>query len=347
MLKKILKVVAVLVLLVVLGGGGFVFSKTSAFDSEAAKVWSTPLADVKAPDLKAAHAAITAGTVPAEPAPVATPPEGGAAGEADPAAVAKAAADAELLKSVAVYKRGKHLAESIGACNDCHGENFATPRIIDMGPVGNIVGPNITMGGLLKDYSDAEFHRLLTAGVKRDGTSVLFMPAADFRWWPDDDIMALLGFLRVQPPVELVTAKSTVGPLGKILDRTDKLPLMIAPRLAAQPRHVASAPAPTAEYGKHLGGLCQGCHGMTLSGGPIPGAPPELPIPKNITMHESGIAHYDFAKFDTLMRTGVKADGKPLDPFMPVTTLKNMSDVEMKALWEYILTVEKKPFGGR
>jgi hypothetical protein len=72
-----------------------------------------------------------------------------------------------------------------------------------------------------------------------------------------------------------------------------------------------------------------------------------MPIPLNITTHESGIAHYDLAKFTTLMRTAKKPDGSDLDPFMPVKDMKNMNDVEIEALWEYLSSIEKKPFGGR
>jgi cytochrome c553 len=276
-----------------------------------------------------------------EPAPA--PPADPAAAP-DPAAVA---AQAELAKNVALYKRGKHLTESIGACLGCHGADLATPEVIVMGPGARIAAPNISMGGKLKEYSDAEMHRLLVNGVKKDGRSLVFMPAGDFRWWPDEDVLALIGYLRTMPAIDKPSDVSTVGTLGKVLDQTDKLPLTIARRVTAKPRVIAAAPAPTAEYGKNLAALCMGCHGPTLSGGPIPGAPPDLPIPLNITPHKTGIAHYDFAKFETLMRTAKKADGSDLNPFMPVRDMKHMSDVEMKALWAYLQTVPQKEFGGR
>ena len=325
---------------VVVAGGGLAASRILAYDAAVSKVWNLPLADVKAPALDAPRFALEWALthVTANDLAVA------AAGESEGGA---AASTAGFAKEVAVYQRGKHLAEFIGACNDCDGADFATARVIDMGPVGRIVPPNITMGGVLAAYSDAEFQRLLVSGVKRDGTTLRMMPAGDFRWWPDADVMALLAFLRVQPPSATPSGTTTVGLLGKILDQTDMLALTIAPRLAATPRQVASEPTPSTEYGKHLGGLCMGCHGATLSGGPIPGAPADLPIPANITPHQTGIAHYDFAKIEVLLRTGVKPDGTPLNPFMPVGALKNMSDVEMHALWAWLQTVEAKPFGTR
>jgi mono/diheme cytochrome c family protein len=216
-----------------------------------------------------------------------------------------------------------------------------------MGPVGSFAAPNISMGGVLKDYSDAELHRLLTHGIKKDGTSLVFMPAADFAWWPDEDIAAVIGFLRTVPPVEKKVANVNIGPMGKVLDQLDQLPIDVARRIDHTKREVAPAPAPTAEYGQFLGRLCMGCHGPTLSGGPIPGAPPSLPVPLNLTMHETGLAHYDFEKFDTLMRTAKKPDGSDLDPFMPVKDMKHMNETEMKALWEFLKSAPKKEFGGR
>lgn len=330
MIKKLLLGLVAILVLVAGGGGAFAYSKISAFDEEMAKKWDVPLADVKAPDLSAAAAA------------VANPPP-----EPAPDDVEGQAKKAELAKQIAIYKRGEHLTKSIGACLGCHGDDLATPEVIKMGPVATVAAPNISMAGKLKEYSDAELHRLLVHGIKRDGTSVLFMNAADWRWWPDEDVMALVGYLRTRPAVDKPSQQSTVGALGKILDQTDKLPLSVARRAQATPRVVAAEPKPDADYGKNLGALCMGCHGPTLSGGPIPGAPPDMPVPANITLHETGIKHYDFAKFEKLMREAKKPDGSDLNPFMPVRDLKHMDDVEMKALWAFLQSVPPKPFGGR
>src|SRR5215471_15110433 len=56
-----------------------------------------------------------------------------------------------------VLTRGRHLAESIGACasKDCHGADFGGGSPIKFGPLGTIRGPNITAGGLGAQYSDA------------------------------------------------------------------------------------------------------------------------------------------------------------------------------------------------
>lgn len=248
----------------------------------------------------------------------------------------------------AVLERGKHLAESIGGCIDCHGSDLGGKLMADMGPVGVVHTPNITSSGTLASYSDAELVRLLRDGVKRDGSSVLFMPAADFRWWPEADLVAVTSFVRSQPAVKRSSTPSQIGLLGKVLDRLDLIPIDIARRIDhTKPPETAPAPAPTAEYGRFIAKLCQGCHGPTLSGGPIPGAPPEMAVPTNITPHATGLGKYGEAAFYEVINTGVRPDGSKLDPMMPVATLAAMNDVEKKALWLYLRSVPAKPFGGR
>jgi hypothetical protein len=72
-----------------------------------------------------------------------------------------------------------------------------------------------------------------------------------------------------------------------------------------------------------------------------------MPVPLNITPHETGIKLYTEADFMRLLDTGVKRDGKPLNPFMPIGVLRAMNDVERKALWAYLQALPPKPFGGR
>jgi cytochrome c553 len=355
MLKKILLGLVGLIVVVAIGAASYIVPKFSAFDESMAKVYDVKPADITVPDLSSV-AFDKYKPAPETPKPVTSGEDDAPADDAKAddakadetahADEANPAAD-EQKKLRATWERGQHLANSIGACFACHGADLATPDVVDMGPVGKIVPPNISMGGLLKDYNDGELHRLIVHGLKKDGTSAIFMPSQDFNWWPDEDVGALIGFLRTVPGVEKKTEPTTVGPLGKFLDRTGKLNLDVARRIDHQNRLLAPTPAESVTYGSFVAKLCMGCHGAGLAGGPIPGAPPDLPVPVNITLHETGIAKYDFAKFDTLMRTAKKPDGSDLDPFMPVSSFKHFNDVEMKALWMYLESIPKKPFGER
>ncbi len=249
----------------------------------------------------------------------------------------------------AVIARGKHVADSLGACTSskCHGKDLGGGEAFDMGPVMAVAGPNISTGGLGIAYSDGELARLIRRGLKKDGRSVRFMPAQDFSWLPDADVFALVSYIRAAPAVDRSNGSTVVHTLGKILDRRGDFVMDVARHIVEHPLAVAPPAAPTAEYGAFVAHLCEGCHGDHLSGGPLPGAPPSIPVPLNLTPDASGLKDWTFDDFDRLMRTAVRKSGKPLDPFMPVEAWRNFDDVEMHALWAYLRTVEPVAFGNR
>jgi len=249
----------------------------------------------------------------------------------------------------AVVARGKHIAESVAGCasSDCHGADLAGGKPMKFGPIGTVVGPNITPAGHGAAYSDGELARLILDGLKRDGRSLTFMPSTDINWLPDDDIQAVISYVRTVSPVKKPDGVGEIGFIGKVLDRRDILPIDVARRIDHGHRTTAPAPTTTAAYGAFVSRVCVGCHGEHLSGGPIPGAPSSLPIPANITKHPSGIKDWTFADFDRLLTQGVKRDGKKLNPFMPVETFGKFNDVEKQALWAYLESVPPAAFGGR
>jgi mono/diheme cytochrome c family protein len=249
----------------------------------------------------------------------------------------------------AVLARGKHVAESLAGCaaGDCHGADLAGGRSVPFGPIGTVTGPNITFAGHGGAYSDGELARLILHGIKRDGRSLLFMPATDFNWLPDEDVRAVISYVRSVPAVDKPDGPNQIGVFGKVLDRQDLLPLDIARRIDHAHRTVAPAPAETAAYGAFVGRLCVGCHGEHLSGGPIPGAPSSIPIPANITTHATGIKGWTFADFDRLLTQGVKKNGTKINPFMPIEAFGKMNEVEKKALWAFLESVPPQPFGSR
>lgn len=248
-----------------------------------------------------------------------------------------------------VLARGKHLAESLGGCINCHGSDFGGGGTEDFGPLGSLVYANITTGkgGRGARYSDAQLARLIKHGIKHDGTSVLFMPSTDFAWWPESDVVAVISYLRSMPPVDGDIGIMQPSALMKVLDRLDQMPCDIARRIDHKQTIVAPTPTVSVEYGSYLARLCTGCHGPTLSGGPIPGAPPSMPIPLNLTPHATGLKGWTLADFRKTLREGTRRNGKRMAPMMPVEITKNFSDVELEALWAYLQTVPAVPFGKR
>ncbi len=249
----------------------------------------------------------------------------------------------------AVIARGKHLVESIAACASahCHGADLGGGESIAMGPIGTLAGPNLTSDNLGAAYSDGELARVIKHGIKKDGRTVLLMPAQDINWLPDSDVVAIVSYVRTIPGVERENRTTVIKTLGKVLDRNDQITLDVARRIDHAKIQVGPAPEPSANYGSFLVRQCTGCHGEHLSGGRIPGTPPSIPAPANLTPDASGLAGWTFDDFERLMRTGQRKSGKALDPFMPVENWKNLDDTEMHALWAYLKTLPTTPYGER
>ena len=95
----------------------------------------------------------------------------------------------------------------------------------------------------------------------------------------------------------------------------------------------------TPEYGYYLARLggCIGCHGSNLAGQRVPGATPDIPPAANLT--PSGIGHYSDADFIRALREGKRPDGSPINPFMPLTATKHLTDDEILAIRAYLRTV--------
>jgi hypothetical protein len=255
-----------------------------------------------------------------------------------------------LSKDPAVLARGEHLTHSVMPCasNECHGGDFAgATKPVDMGPVGKFGGPNITAEGLGVAYSDRELFRLLRHGVKKDGRGVRFMPVQDASWLPDSDVVAMISYLRAVPAVDRPNGPMEIRTLGKVLDRREMMRLDVARRIDHEHAELAPPPAPTREYGRFVARVCTGCHGEHLSGGPIPGAPPEVPVPLNLTPHASGLAGWTYDDFVKLLDTGVRKNGRALDPFMPLGAFARYDDTERHALFAYLQSLPAAPAGQR
>lgn len=250
----------------------------------------------------------------------------------------------------AVLERGQHIVSSIGGCTGCHGPALAGGKPEKIGPMLVMSPPNLTRGrgGIGDDYTDGELARALRYGIGSDGRSLIFMPTPEMNWWPDDDLVAVVSYLRAIPPVDAPTEPTVVFPLGRLLHQFGVMKLLSAQMASGDSTsEAAPAPEPTARYGAFLARGCAGCHGETLGGGKLPGAPATLPIPANLTPHATGLGSWSKAQFVTTLKTGIRPDGRALDPFMPIASTRMMNEVEVDALWEYLRSVEPRAFGSR
>lgn len=245
--------------------------------------------------------------------------------------------------------RGEHLASSLGGCRGCHASDLGGSLVEDLGPIGVMSAPNLTTGrgGVAASYSDGQLARAIRYGIDSEGKTLIFMPTAEHTWWPDEDLLALLSYIRSVRPVDREVAPTSVGLLGKVLSRFGVMELESAKAINNVPDGQAPAPEPTARYGAFLAIGCKGCHGDGFSGGKIPGAPAILATPANLTPHESGLLAWTIDDFINLLETGARPDGRLLDPFLPIQSLKAMNETEKTALWAYLRTLEPTEFGQR
>ncbi len=245
--------------------------------------------------------------------------------------------------------RGRHMATALAKCTGCHAEDLGGAQFIDEPPVARLYAPNLTRGtgGIGAAYSDLDWERSIRHGVRPSGDGLLFMPATEFQWLNDEDVAALIAYLKSVPPVDRAPVPNSIGPIGRALYLKGDLVLVPAERVKHESHPAAIPMSVSAEYGHYLVeiGGCTGCHGPGLSGGKIPGTPPDWKPAANLT--PAGIGHYTEEDFFRALREGMRPGNVPIDTLMPVRATKLMTDDEIRALWLYLKTVPSKPFGGR
>ncbi len=250
----------------------------------------------------------------------------------------------------AAVERGRRIAGPISKCVDCHRADLGGQVFIDDPMLGHVIAPNLTggRGGVLGRYDDAHFARAVRNGIGAEGRPLMFMPSYEGHAMSDQDVSALIAYVRQSPKINNVLPASHLGPLGRILSVTGSLPLYDADRIDQSERPPRTVVAgPTVTYGRYLAriGGCTGCHGPGLSGGRIPGTPPSWPPASNLT--PAGMGRYDLASFTIALRRGRRPGGSPIDSVMPWRLTRGMTNEEIEAVWRYLQTVPPRPFGQR
>lgn len=253
----------------------------------------------------------------------------------------------EIPTDAASIAEGQRLYTARGCSSpDCHLDDGGG-RVLEMGPLGSLSASNLTV--LCADFTAADWSRSVRHGVNREGTSVRFMPSQDFSGMSDRELGLIAAYVRSLPRVDRELPPHQIGMLGRVIDLAGGIALFPA----AVIDHAAvddpdPEPGRTVEYGAYLGRVCTGCHGEHLSGGPIPGAPPEMGTPLNLTPDQSGLAGWTEEQFREVLRTGRTPSGRQIDARqMPYPTLALMTDDEIGALFLYLQSLPPLPEGSR
>ena len=237
--------------------------------------------------------------------------------------------------------------EALAFCQACHGDNLGGEVFIDEPMMATVYAPNLTsgQGGVGATYTDADYVGAIRHGVNPEGRGLIIMHSDVFHNLSEEDLGAVIAYVKSVPPVENEIPERRLLPLGRIfialgLFDTEAIPLI--------PAEVIDHGAPfvempelgaTAEYGQYLMSitLCSMCHGSDLRGGPSlePGMPP------GPTLAAYGAPRgWSEEQFVATIRSGVTPYDKALDPeAMPWDIYANLTDDELAALWRYIASL--------
>lgn len=270
-------------------------------------------------------------------------------------------------------ERGKYLSNTVAQCVDCHSTRdwtkFSGPalpgtegkggELFDekIGYPGKYYAANLTPYHL-KDWSDGELFRAITAGVSKDGRPLFpVMPYPYFGKMDREDIYSIIAYIRSLPniPNDLPPSE-TKFPMNIIIHTIPS-----QPQFSTKP-----PPSDKVAYGKYLAttATCIECHtpakrgqiieDMAFSGGRIFTMPDGLIASANITPDkETGIGTWDeevfiqrfklFDKSQNNFNENVKQG--EYNTLMPWQKYSKMSREDLSAIYAYLRTV--KPISNR
>jgi mono/diheme cytochrome c family protein len=261
----------------------------------------------------------------------------------------------------AVIARGQHLVFGPAHCANCHSspdmeDRVANGEIVPLAggqvfdlPIGKIYTKNLTPHrsgiGYLKDE---EIARILRYGVGADGRALLdFMP---FHNTSDDDLTAIISFLRHQPAVKNEVPANKLNLLGKAVNAFLLKPAGPSGHVAAVIKRDTSS-----AYGEYLANSvanCRGCHtdrnlmtgaftGKDYAGGltmeTLTDSGKYLITTPNLTPGRGGrLNGWTKQQFIDRFRKGVLIP----QTHMPWGPFSRMTDDELKAIYCFLQTVK-------
>jgi mono/diheme cytochrome c family protein len=252
--------------------------------------------------------------------------------------------------------RGQHLVTGAAHCINCH-STANVDSLVDLGkpaplsggvkfelPVGTIYSKNITPDKEtgIGDYTDAQIARVLRYGVHPNGDPVYdFMP---FHNMSDEDLTAVISYLRAQKPVKNKVPENNLNILGNIVKAFMVKPVGPSGEVPETVKTDTSA-----AYGKYIAlsvAECNGCHtkrdisgnyiGEPFTGGNEFNERGYRLVTPNITADSSSrISGWTAEDFIKRFRMGKVIPYSP----MPWNSFKRMNDDELKAIYNFLKTI--------
>ena len=240
---------------------------------------------------------------------------------------------------------GRHRVEVL--CQGCHGADLGgIPNWFSAGPLGTIDSANLTSGegGVGASFTTEDYVRAIRHGITPEGKPI-FMPAVvSTAHLSDEDLGAIIAYLRTVPPVDRVTRGANFTFLAKMMYTVGLLPQLSVEVVSHEVRVSAPERAVTVEYGEYMVNThdCRMCHGQELNGGPFPD-PTITRISPNLTPGGQ-LAAWTEDDFINAIRAGITPSGHELDSnLMPWKDYRNFYDDELKAIWVYLQSLPQLP----
>ena len=226
------------------------------------------------------------------------------------------------------------------SCAGCHGEDLSGKVILDDPAIGYLPAPNLTagIGGVGSHYSETDFARAIRHGIDAEGQGLLIMPSKAYWHFSEEDLGAIIAYIKTAPPINNDLGQKSQSPLGKIMLAAGAFGEAFAADVLDHNAPLISAPErdSTAAYGEYLVNTsdCRNCHGPDLAGAQSP--EPGSPYSPNLT--PAGVLTiWTTDDFIETMHTGVTPYGRQLDPdFMPYEYYSRMNDQDLTAIFLYL-----------
>ena len=255
-----------------------------------------------------------------------------------------------------LIERGEYLVAGPAGCGNCHtpfgpdGLDMTQDlggRLVEENPMFTAYAPNITPASRIAGWSDDELARAIREGLRPDGSVIgPPMPFAMYRGLSDDDLLAIVAYLRTVPAVESDIPKSIYN-----ID----LPPAYGP-----PIQTIAHPAEgvTVEYGAYIAGPvahCMECHTPFGPQGPLLDThlgvggfefrgPWGVSVASNLTSHpDDGIPGYTDDELKLMITQGIRPDGTAMMPPMPYGYLAQMTPQDLDAVILYLRSLPPLP----
>ena len=251
--------------------------------------------------------------------------------------------DITLPTDAASIEFGKHRVETL--CQGCHGPDLSgIDNWFSAPPLGNIDSANLTSGkgGIGGEFTTEDYVRAIRHGIDRAGKPIFMTAVPSTAHLSDEDLGAIIAYLKTIPPVDHTVRERHFTPLARILLAAGMLGKLPAESVSHDVHVTAPARGATAAYGEYLVNTndCHICHGPDLNGGPYPD-PTIKKISPNLTPGGE-LGFWTQEQFINTIRTGTTPGGHQLEPeFMPWKYYRLFQDDELKAIWAYLQSLPK------